>query len=87
MVEMEFGHVPQAEAHCQFVAEVGAGVLESGQRFALFPLGSTDRDAHVGMTPIRRHMHFGDVNGQEPWIIGLETDDFGKLLAYRLRDP
>ncbi len=44
--------MPQAQAHRQFVAQISAGVLEGGQRFALLPLGPADRDAHVGVAPV-----------------------------------
>ena len=86
MVEMEFGNVPQAKAHGQFVAEVGAGVFERGQGFPLFALGAADRDAHVGMAAIGGDMYFDDIDGEEAGVVGFETDDFGKLLADCLGD-
>src|SRR6478752_5395202 len=49
--EVQLGNMPEFESGREFVAEIVPGVVERGQRFLLFPLGSAHRDAHRRMTP------------------------------------
>ena len=86
MVEMQFRDVPQAKAHGQFVPQVGAGMFQCGQRFALFPLGPRTATRTLAWRPSAETCTSATSTAKQPRVVGFEADDFGKLLAYRFGD-
>src|SRR5579871_432923 len=86
-LKMQLGDVPEAEPDAQLVTQVVPGVVQRSQRLPLALLIPAGRDLDVGMPAIRAEMHLGNVHFQNPRILHLEPDDFGKLFPDSLRDP
>jgi hypothetical protein len=73
--EMKIGHSPQIQSRRQPAFQKALRVIEGIE--GLFLLPGIDRDLHVRVPHIRRHIGSGDVHGSEAWIIHFEADQFG----------
>jgi hypothetical protein len=87
MLKMQLGNVAQAKTGGQFVAEKTLGMFERVHGLLLLALGSTHRDAHARVAPIRADVRLDHVHGQKPGVLGLESNNLGELLSYRFGNP
>jgi len=79
--------MPEAQPARHFVTQIMPGVLQGRHRFLLFALGTAGRDFYGRMPPIGAHVSVDDFDGQQPRILRLEADNFGKLFAESFGDP
>ena len=57
------------------------GVIERSEGLTLLPLITANAHANVGMAAVGGDVHFYDIDGEKPGIVGFETDELGELLA------